>query len=143
MHDALECALGMKDVEPPLDWPGHRWRVGRRRTRLMGEFHTPLQAFARIRNHVLHARPLADTRAPTRPRAIWPPCPRHPRHTVRLAPHQDGLAMDADRIHTPHQYPSLTALLEEGQQVPSLAARLGHPASHRGPTRDRPVREHN
>ena len=51
--------------------------------------------------------------------------------------------MKEDFIQTQHQNPPLTAMIEEGQQGPGLAARLGHPAPYRGPTRSSPVRQKN
>ena len=51
--------------------------------------------------------------------------------------------MEEDFIQTQHQNPPLTAMIEEGQQGPGLAARLGHPAPYRGPTRSSPVRQKN
>ncbi len=133
--------MGMQDLEPHLDWPGSRWHMGRSRARLIGEFHTPFQSFARIRKPTLHLRPLGHTCAPTLPRATWATLLRHPRPTVRLHPHQDGLAMQEDCIQTHHQDPPLTELIAYRQQRRSLSARLGHPAPHCGPTRDSPVRE--
>lgn len=59
---------------------------------------------------------------------------------MRFYGHQDGLAMKEDGIQTPPQNPPLTEMIEEGQQVPGAAVRLGHPAPYRGPTRSSPVR---
>jgi hypothetical protein len=100
MHDALELALGMKDVEPHLDRPGCRTLLGLVRTRLVGELHTPLNPLARIRHHALYEGPLGHESAPALPRAVRTTLTRHPRQTMWLHRHQDRLTMEENFIQT-------------------------------------------
>ncbi len=51
--------------------------------------------------------------------------------------------MEEDFIQTQHQHQPLTALIQHGQQPPSLPARLGDPTPYRRPTRRAPLGQDN
>ena len=95
----------------------------------------PAPPLACIYDDTRHTRPLA-TPYTTLPERSGPRCPAT--HAILCGSTAiNRRTMERFHPHSTHQ--PLTALIQHGQQSPSLAARLGDPASDRRPTRSAPL----